>query len=192
MEAMKAFEAGPDGRFDAAVIGLGPAGSQCALVLARFGLRVLAVGAEAPHGGTRPGWRGEFGIASRLATEAVEALPASGAATVSGKAEGLEWDSSLPGYSFAVGAFRYRARHVVLATGRLALTDTLAGGLDVDRSAGGRLDVDRAFVTSRSRLYAIGDLADGYAMTVQTALGSGYMAARRVAEAFMAGRRLAA
>jgi len=178
--------------FDAAVIGTGPAGVQAASVMAKFGLRVLAVGAEAPHAGRKSGWHGLHGIASRLAEEALEGFPALVADVVRGEAGGLEWMPGLPGYSFRVGERLFSANYVVLATGVADGLFRLAGGIDLDVSASGRVEVDGGFVTSCSRLYAVGDLARGYGMTVQTALGSGHLAARAVAESFVRGRRQAA
>ncbi|RWL23357.1 MAG: hypothetical protein EOR63_32240 [Mesorhizobium sp.] len=177
-------------RFDAAVIGLGPAGTQSALVLARFGMKVLAVGREPPHDGMRSGWRGLGSIALRLAREAAEALPGSGAKVMPGEAQGLEWSAGR--YAFSVGELRFEAEHLVLATGRPSRPDRLAAGMDVDRAGGGLIETDGNFATSHGRLHAVGDLADGCCQSVQNALGSGHLAARHIAMAVLAWRRRAA
>lgn len=180
------------------VIGAGPAGTQCALTLHRFGVGVLVIERGAVPVEARPGWRSGCSIAVGIATENRRQMKELGVPILQGQAGEIVWAPLARRYSVATeSAIRFTGT-LVLAYGA---NETQGGcfmrrlpdlsGLELEADGFGFPVTGNGFETSCPGLYAIGDLASGYDRSVSTAIGSAASAARAIAARVLEERKAA-
>lgn len=167
------------------IIGGGPAGTQCALTLRRWGLDVTVISRPLPHcpEAQVPNLSDKNRSTVEIARENIVEFRDRDIRTITGSARAI---IIIPrkGFQVTVDSGTVDATHVILATGspRADGTLDLSELEELEFDSDGRIITSSDYETGHCGLFAIGEAAADYVRTLSCALGTGDGVARMLAK----------